>query len=177
MQKGQVSEGTPILHEFDEDYSLDEIHMMNRTSRARGAVGAKAKVPRVVQQLAKPTHRILDFGAGHEAAQTQSLRSAGFQSVDAYDIGANQREGLHVANPQGGYDIVFASNVMNVQPDAERIIRVAQFCKGQLRKGGTFVCNFPKDPRKNNLKDRDFLALIQKVFRNVEVIDGCFVCR
>lgn len=172
-----MSEAAEILKQF-EDYSPEEVAMMNKTSRSgRGAIGSNAKVPRVVMQIASTAEKILDFGAGKDAAQTQALRAQGYQHVDAYDIGVNQKEGLHVANPAGGYDVVFASNVMNVQPDGQRIIKVAQYCRSQLRKGGTFVCNFPKDPRKSGLKDREFLGLMQKVFQNVEVLDGCFVCR
>jgi hypothetical protein len=63
--------------------------------------------------------KFLDFGAGTEFNQTLQLRKLGFD-VTPYDLGGDESV-LGKA-----YDIVFVSNVLNVQPTEEVLVQTLQ---------------------------------------------------
>ena len=87
---------TKIFKEASYEFSPEEMGIATKTSRAAGAIGAKAIVPRLVAKLAKPEDEILDFGAGKAAAHAQFLNDQGF-NVTAYDFQSN-RGPLHDEN-------------------------------------------------------------------------------
>ncbi len=124
------------------------IAIVNSTSRCYGAVGAKALVPRYVEEIAKPCDRILDYGAGKNAAHTVALRAKGLR-VTAHEIGANFDFGLHTLFALSDhYDIVFASNVLNVQNSVLDLLGTLKEIWGATWVGGTVVFNYPASPRK-----------------------------
>ena len=152
--------------------ALDYIKAVNRTARAKGAIGSKAVVPQVVEKLAAKVQpeEILDYGAGKAAQHALALRKKGWKVV-AYDIGENVVADLH--DPRAlsrQYDIVYASNVLNVQPSKQHIEAVLAELRQVMKPGGQVVLNFPKQPRKSGLKDKDFEELLRKYFADVTVV-------
>jgi SAM-dependent methyltransferase len=152
----------------EEEFDRDAVEIANRTSRSRGAVGAKAVTPRVVRNLVGKHRKILDFGAGKDAAHAEALRADGYD-VTAHEFGANVREGLH--DPQalrhGPYDVAYASNVLNVQSSEAMLLKTLQQIHRALRNGGVFIGNFPGSPRKiAGFTSSDMAIAIEAVFGN-----------
>jgi hypothetical protein len=105
-------------------------------------------VPRVVGEMAKPGMTILDFGAGKEAIHVHMLRAKGLD-VTAYDFGANVRLGLHDPDALSRqYDLVYASNVLNVQSSLEMLHGTVAQIAGATKDEGHVVVNLPREPRK-----------------------------
>ena len=91
-------------------------NIVTKTARYTGAVGKKAVVPRYVANIASFDDEILDFGSGSKAIHVQMLKNQGF-NVTAWDLGKNFVKGIHSPDAlKRQYDIVYASNVLNVQP-------------------------------------------------------------
>jgi hypothetical protein len=106
-------------------------------------------LPHVVMKYIKPTDKVLDFGAGKDAFGAKILRENGFNCT-AWDIGKNFNSEVHDPRAMHNeYDVVFASNVFNVQPDGNYITEILLDVQGILKNEGLFFCNFPKSPRKN----------------------------
>jgi len=137
---------------FKEDY----INAVNKTYRGKGAVGKNAIVPRIVERIAKPTDRILDFGSGKIPYHTLALRKKGLQ-VDAWEIGDNFNRMVHLSACKSySHDIVFASNVMNVQRNPGDIVFVLNTSCIFLKKSGILIFNYPASPRKSDLSTEEF---------------------
>jgi len=130
-------------------FSDENIFIANKTCRKTGGVGGKpALVPRIVKDIAEPEHTILDFGAGTHAVHAQDLRAAGL-NVTAHDFGSNVIVGLH--DPKAlrrKYDIVYASNVLNVQNDDEMLSKTLNQIAKATKPKGRAILNLPIDPRK-----------------------------
>ena len=143
----------------------DEVQIANRTSRASGAVGDRALVPRVVREWIKPTDQILDFGAGKTAAHAMKLRSEGYD-VTAHEFGANQVLGTHDERALSRtFDVVYASNVLNVQSSAAMLCRTLTQIRSVVKPGGLFIANFPKKPRKiTNISPADLADMIASIW-------------
>jgi hypothetical protein len=156
---------------FLEAYSKDEMRVANLTSRARGAIGAKAITPRYVQTIAQPHHQILDFGAGAAAAHAETLRGAGLQ-VTAHEFGSNVNERHDRKALDRQYDLVYASNVLNTQSSPQMMARTLDQIRGAVRGGGGFVGNYPQSPRKSALKPAEVEAMLQARFKNVKRVGG-----
>lgn len=131
-------------------YDPADLARVNRTARSAGAVGPGAVVPGIVCRTwygARPIPTVLDYGAGPEAVHSKMLRDCGLD-VAAWDIGYNFREGVH--DPQAlsrTYDVVMASNVLNVQPTPEHLLAVLDELFGLVKPYGMLVCNYPASPR------------------------------
>lgn len=120
------------------------------TARGKGAVGSKAVLPRVVRAEVEATdcvERVLDFGAGPDRRHTRALAEdfdqmgRGDIDVQGYDLGDSK-------NILGkGWDVVFASNVLNVQSQPwELRDTLADLWLAQGE--GRLLVNYPKEPRK-----------------------------
>ena len=147
---------------------------VNKTSRNMGAVGKNAIVPRIADVLLKHNvslrTKVLDFGAGKDIAHTKWLRKRGWH-IDACEVGHNHTEGIHSAPTIAHhYDLVFASNVLNVQPDLEWLKHTVFMLAYYTR--GVMVCNYPDDPRHSSCKPSDVLWLLEHRFDIVEHIYG-----
>ena len=130
----------------------------------------KQTLPKIVEIIAEKRDKILDFGAGKDAFGTKYLREKGF-NVTAYEIGKNFVDGLHdprAFDLENEWDIIFASNVLNVQPDVPRILDIISDVKARLKIGGTFICNFPVKPRKNDAT-ADFVKTALRLAFNKDV--------
>jgi hypothetical protein len=133
------------------DISDEEIMKANKSSRSSGAVGPKALTPRMVLQYIKDTGnknvKILDFGSGKDAKHTYSLRDMGLD-VTAHDFSANINDEHHDPNALGKtYDIVFASNVLNVQGSENMMRRTVEDILKTISNDSVFIANFPSSPR------------------------------
>ena len=99
------------------------------------------------------------------------MREAGFK-VTAHELGPNFVQGVH--DPKSlsrKYDIVVASNVLNVQKSAKMLDKTLGQIRNALKKNGYAVFNFPKSPRKGVQKASEAKALVEKHFGSVEQLN------
>lgn len=144
--------------------STDLIARANATSRHGGAVGSKALVPRYVAQVAKEDDSILDFGAGKRAAHAANLRKLG-HSVTAYEFGANFNPSFHDRLAlMRQYDIVYASNVLNVQGHGNMLWETLAEIRDATKSGGRAIFNYPESPRLLPVNAEDMKKLVESVF-------------
>ena len=100
--------------------TAEQISIANKTSRNSKAIGSKAVTPKYVRawkdmNADKETCSILDFGAGKTAAHTAALVADGYLCL-AHEFGDNIDPRYHCELAMSNkYDVVFASNVLNVQ--------------------------------------------------------------
>jgi hypothetical protein len=150
----------------------EDTRIVNATSRSRGAIGAKAVVPDIVARLAVPEDKILDYGAGKDAIHTKKLRDMGFDVV-AYETGANVVEGLHDPNAlERAYDIVYASNVLNVLPNVNALRYSIDEMAAAVNENGRLIANYPADPRKGGFTAEQIRENLGRYFASVERIGG-----
>ena len=132
-----------------------------------------------VPEEIRRTFSILDFGAGPKASHAEVLREAGFKNVTAYDL--KIVEGIHDANALiRKYDVINASNVLNVQPSTNMLNKTLSELRGSLKEDGFIVANFPFEPRKGaytgkgldtRAKQTEYLITkLKEVFNSVERI-------
>lgn len=155
-----------------EQFDPEAIKIANSTSRNSGAVGAKAITPRYVETLAKKNHKILDFGSGKDAAHAKRLRQQGLD-VTAHEFGGNQNENHDKNALNRQYDHVYASNVLNVQSNKDMMAKTLDQIHGAVKKGGSFIGNFPNAPRKASDIDASHVeSELQKRFETVKRVGG-----
>lgn len=156
------------------EYSDDEIKIANATSRSAGSVSAKALVPRYVETHVDKKASILDFGAGKDAVHANRLKNNGFENITAYDFGANVKDGLH--DPKAlnrTYDVVYASNVLNVQSSPQMMNSTLDSIAGAVKSGGIFIGNFPESPRKSETITPEIVyELLTDRFKSVDIVGG-----
>lgn len=159
-----------------------EVLVANATARSGGAVGEAALVPAFAAKIARPGDRVLDFGAGPDAIHTVRLRAKGLD-VTAHDFGQNRREGVHdPAALSRQYDVVFASNVVNVADTEALLQRTLDEIAAAVLPSGTAILNLPSDPRKRawtgTRQDEARLGrLLQERFGSVRKLPRLWVCR
>lgn len=157
--------------------TAQEIKIAKTTSRSAGASAIKdgkirAVVPLWVERNVDKSKTILDFGAGKGATSTKYLLSKGFDVV-AYDLWVGNGDELldkFALNRQ--YDIVFASNVLNVQSSLLMLFETLNQIKLVMGNNGEFICNYPQSPRKMDLKETDIEEILLSMFGFVERVGG-----
>lgn len=155
---------------------MNEIEVANKTARSSGAVGVKAIVPKQVRQVAfDKSMTILDFGSGPEAIHTKALREEGF-NVTAHEFGANVREIHDPKALERTYDIVFASNVLNVQSSKSMLIQTLRDIKGCMHEHSIFICNYPKSLRKGDFSNEEIKSCLRSFFGRVGDGKGNLYC-
>ena len=164
-----------ILEMSYELISPEEIEKANRSSRSSGAVGPNAVTPRMVLQYIKDSGnrdvKILDFGSGKDAKHTYALRELGLD-VTAHDFHSNVNDEHHDPNALNReYDIIFASNVLNVQGSPLMMRRTIQDVMTALKDDGVFIANFPGSPRYNFETAQDAKEILEDFF-DIVVIHG-----
>ncbi len=128
------------------------------TARANGSVGRNAVLPEVVKQVAeqdKSICAILDFGAGPARRHVRDLNAHFGHSVEVvgYDLG-DAPELLHEE-----WDLVFASNVLNVQESTVQLYKTL-YDLWDAQGPGRLLVNYPKGPRKLDMSKQEMrLAL------------------
>lgn len=119
-----------------------DIQVAMATSRSTGAVGKNAIVPKYIAKIAEG-NKILDFGCGKSAAHVYAMRVEGID-VYGYDY--------HIAGSQinllDKYDIVYMSNVVNVQQSKESMENTIKMAWECVKQYGVMVFNIPATPRK-----------------------------
>lgn len=165
-------------------FTQQEIKVANLTCRNGGASvfdsngKIRAIVPKYISQNVNKCKSILDYGAGRNIIHTKWLRAQGF-NITAYDFGENHIEGLHDKNALNKrYDVIFASNVLNVQSSESMMETTLYQIYKSLKKGGEFIFNYPSTPRKMDMQASELIALISKIF-NVKALNykGVFVVK
>ena len=158
-------------------YNQEHVKIANKTSRGKGFIGRGAITPEYVREYVNTaldihTATILDFGAGKTAEHTKALLNDGYQ-VLAHEFGDNVDPKVHCELALlNEYDIVFASNVLNVQSSgamARATISQAAKC---VKTDGAFIANYPSDPRKSNLKPNEMMDILCDYFEFVTRVGG-----
>lgn len=154
-------------------FTEKEIREANKTARSNGASAInpdgtiRAIVPNFIyKNIDKYRNKtLLDYGAGKSAIHTKWLRENGL-NVTAYDFGENCINGIHDKNALDKiYDVVFASNVLNVQSsDVMMSITLNQIYK-VIKNGGVFIFNYPSSPRKSKMSEYEIVNMVHSVFR------------
>lgn len=155
-------------------FTTQEINLANSTSRTNGVVGKNAIVPRYVLNYIPTTWSILDFGAGKDAQHTKMLRNAGFQSVTAHEFGDNVKQGLHFTSALDyKYNVVFASNVINVQSNSTMLRKTLELMKNSTSYFGQIIFNYPDNPRHLGDTTKDVRDYIEYLFSTkLEMVGG-----
>jgi len=150
-----------------------EVEVANKTSRTLGAVGKNAVVPKYVSENTDKGDTILDFGAGKDAGHANALSKQGF-NVTAYDFGNNVKEGIHDPNALAKkYDVVYASNVLNVQSSRNMLNNTLNEIAGSVKANGRAVVNLPASPRKMKSLDANMIERgLNQRFSSVERVGG-----
>ena len=157
--------------------TTQEINIAKATSRSAGASAIKdgkirAIVPLWVEKNIDKDKTILDFGAGKGATSTKYLLSKGFD-VTAYDLWiGNGDELLDKYALDRQYDVVFASNVLNVQSSLSMLNETLKQIKDSMKDNGEFICNYPQTPRKMLLSETDIERFLLSIFSSVERVGG-----
>lgn len=158
-------------------FAQEDIAVANKTSRNNGAVGKNAITPRYVREHVelfydKEDTMILDFGAGKSAAHAQAMLSDGFLTT-AYEFGENidQRYHNELALMQM-YDIVYASNVLNVQSGFAMARATIKQVADVVKEDGKFFANYPSSPRKSDMTPKEMVQLLLEQFNTVNRIGG-----
>ena len=185
--------GMPINEDefkFDsqvDDYAADPEHIdiARRTSRTQrfdpektqGRGFSEAIVPNyAINNLASKGDKILDFGAGKHPYYVQKFRSEGY-NIDGWDLPPsvqfwkeNYDEDFVGQIETPIYDIVYASNVLNVASNEEFLERMTiEKIFNSLKSGGKFVGNYPKSPRKNpTMTEGDLYNMLNNWFEDVQ---------
>lgn len=150
---------------FLKEYDEEKIKIANKTARASGASALnkdgsiRSVVGRYILDNVSKDASILDFGSGPAAVQTLALRDAGFKNVSAYDFGVNTRDGIQDPDALNKkYDVVFASNVLNVSSDEEMLRETLKDIKKAAK--NEIVFNYPSSPRKSGLNAQEVRDII-----------------
>ena len=149
-------------------FTDEEIRIANATYRSKGSSvfdkdgNVRSIVARFVANNINKNVKILDFGCGSEFIQGKYLRQLGFD-VDGWDFGENKPKEC-VGSLEQIYDVVYASNVLNVISSLSMLMETLKQIYGCLKEGGVFIANYPKSPRKMVLIEEDLALMIQQIF-------------
>ena len=149
------------------------IKRANRSARSSGAVGQFPLCYRAVRDVmfSDTDAEILDFGAGPAAAHTKSLREDGYH-VTAYDFGDNITDEIDKEALSRSYEVVIASNVLNVQ-ETELLSSTLNELYDAVKPAGCFIWNYPTAPRYGELTTREMLQKVMSMgFVSATLIAG-----
>ena len=148
-------------------YEKSERAIAEKTARRSGAVGGKSVLPDIVKSLATTLDSILDYGAGY-GQNTIKLRKAGL-SVFCYDFNPERLPKEYTTELKlRRYDIVFASNVLNVQSSILMLDKTLQEINSELKPTGLFIANLPSSP--NKIKDYGHDMILNRIIRVFNVV-------
>jgi hypothetical protein len=160
--------------------TTQEMDIAKRTSRSNGASAInkdgtiRAVVPLWVEKNVDKSKSVLDFGAGRYCTSTKYLRQKGFDNVTPYDLWCG--DGDELLDDQAldrSYDVVFASNVLNVSSSMSMLFETLYSMYNAVNNGGVVICNYPTSPRKMDLSATDIENVIQSVFKSeINIVGG-----
>lgn len=140
-----------------------------KTYRGKGAVGGNALVPRYLYKNflsscrnQKVSWNILDYGCGKDQNHVKLLHEQGYRNAYGYDFSLPETK----QNLELQYDIVYASNVLNVQDSPEMLEATLKEIASVLKEKGLFIANYPKSPRKCDLDNWQVYTIVGKYFKN-----------
>jgi len=117
-----------------------------KSARSKGVIGKNAIIPRIIPVLLKDVENpfnILDFGCGKDMIHVMELQKQGF-NVSGYDINLPGTERFLKQT----YDIVYLSNVINVQSSKEELDEIFDLVWNCLHPVlGIGIANYPNKPR------------------------------
>jgi hypothetical protein len=154
--------------------TTEQITIANKTSRSSAAIGMKAITPKAVRKYIddnydKETVTILDFGAGKTAIHARAFVEEGYNCL-AHEFGDNVDPRYHCELALlNQYDIVYASNVLNVQSSLHMLEETLTQVKSVLKDGGFFFANYPLNPRKMTADWWQMHELLRQNFKAVWV--------
>lgn len=157
--------------------TIEEIKIANSTYRRSGSSvfdkegNVRSVVARYVENNVDKCKKILDYGCGSEFIQGNYLRQQGF-NVDGWDIGANKPSNC-VSELRQVYDVVYASNVLNVISSMSMLEETLDQVYNCLKAGGMFIANYPAAPRKMEIDEQLLCDVIQGKFgAAIQVVGG-----
>ena len=149
-------------------FTAEEIKIANSTYRSKGSSvfdkngNVRSVVARFVVNNIDKDKKILDFGCGPDFIQGQYLNDLGFNVV-GWDFGANKpKDGVNKLEKI--YDVVYASNVLNVISSLSMLTETLNQIYDCLEDGGVFIANYPASPRKMMISPRDLAGIIKVKF-------------
>lgn len=146
-------------------FTAEEIRIANSTYRSRGSSvfdkdgNVRSVVARFVAKSITKDKKILDFGCGSDFIQGKYLRDLGFD-VSGWDFGDNKPNNC-VEKLEKIYDVVYASNVLNVISSQSMLTETLEQISSCLKDGGIFIVNYPQSPRKMNMSNEELRIIIQ----------------
>lgn len=135
--------------------TIEEIKIANSTYRRRGSSvfdkdgNVRSVVARYIEGHVDKCKKILDYGCGSEFIQGNYLRQQDFD-VDGWDIGVNKPKNC-VSELRHIYDVVYASNVLNVISSESMLMETLDQIYNCLKPGGLFISNYPAAPHKMDI--------------------------
>ena len=141
---------------------------MMSTARSRGAVGKNAILPRFISEIpALKKHLILDFGCGSKAIHVEMLRERGYEFVYGYDLSVIENPNyVHPDETAIPWHLVYASNVLNVQPSLTALR--CTMCKlSDFARYGVAYLSYPKSPRKMGIEISEMKNHLSPFFKAV----------
>jgi len=152
---------------MNESYTIEEMEIANKTSRTSknpGAVSNNAIVPKFVLQYANQNDLILDYGSGKYPLHALRLKEKGY-NVKSHDFGRNFNSEFHDVDAlDNQYDVVYASNVLNVQSSEIMLKSTIEQIIGLMKKDAIFIANYPQTPRKMDLSFVDIKDILSEYF-------------
>jgi hypothetical protein len=160
-----------VLPRLEGKRTREEADLMRATGWKGGATASNPVVTRYAECAAYPPDvTVLDFGAGMGARQTARLR-ARYPGISAYDFPRTALETM-VKNPDllgtvdplaldREYEVVLASNVLNVQPSRRSLEATLDELVGALAVGGELVANIPRAPIKLGVTQSELAEIVK----------------
>lgn len=153
-------------------YKPEDIKKANRSSMGKGFVVLKDGKPTsivvkyIVANIDKYRGKqFLDFGAGKYAVQTKYLRELGLD-ITAYDFGRNVTDIHDTRALERLYDIVYLSNVLNIQCSLQMLRETLFDVKEATRLGTEVIFNVPHEPCYSGLTKAEVLSEVERVFNS-----------
>jgi len=157
--------------------TAEQIIVANKTSRNSAAIGHKAITPKFVRKYidgfsGKATMSVLDYGAGKTANHAQALVEDGYLCL-AHEFGDNIDPRYHCELAmQNKYDVVYASNVLNVQQSLYMLDEMLDEVKSVMNPNAVFIANFPLQPRKMDMHAHQMFEMLRQRFETVTYVGG-----
>lgn len=157
--------------------TAEQIKEANKTSRWSPAIGEKAITPKMVREYLEKTDpnkelNVLDYGAGKTANHARALVEDGY-NVLAHEFGDNIDKRYHCELALlNKYEVVYASNVLNVQADEAMLRETLAEVKSVMTEDGVFFANYPVSPRKSGMTVKEMQAILTEQFEFVMRIGG-----
>ena len=146
----------------------DYLKRVNSSYRFRGEKAKMNIVPRWVADKVDHNLSILDYGAGPHNQHANILKEEGFTNITCYDVGKNYNEELHDKDALSkNYDVVYLSNVINVQPSIEYVAHVLDSAMECVKENGRMILNFPNPHYCDELTEKKLYDMLSNRFQDM----------